>query len=129
MATVMLLFNSVSYSTDVISKTEFSKVVKTKVVSVNPFDLAVPVEEMSPGSCSLTDHLIKLNILNHSTGKQVLKEDIKVKPGDILSSSNDFKFISDRSAITLHSYHSYKYPDYKAPVISFYNCRQAQFRG
>ncbi len=127
----VLVLNTVSYSTDVISKTDFSKVIKKEVMSVNSFDLAVPVEEISPGSYSLTsavgNHLIKIS-LNSITGKQILKEDIKVKPCDILSSSNTFKFISERGAITLNSYHRYKYPDYKSPVISFYNCRQPQHR-
>lgn len=127
----VLVLNTVSYSTDVISKTEFNKVIKTDNLSVNPFVLAMPVEELSPGSYSLTsavgNHLIKISLIS-ITGKQILKEDIKVKSCDILSSSNSFKFISDRSAITFHSYHRYKYPDYKAPVISLYNCRQLQHR-
>lgn len=123
----MIAFSTVSYSTDVISKTDY--VVIKKEVSSNTVDLnqveVVSSDHLMYRSCHAAVKGIiftsKAELSKHAN--KVLKEDTKDHSPDILNSTFSYKFYSDRSSLTLYSKCVYRYPDYKSPILVPVNYR------
>lgn len=117
----VFVLNTVCYSTDVISKTDYKDVVK-KEVSLNSVANQVEVVDHSLYRFSKGTYegiiFTSFDILKNSNNSvDVVKEATNDHSPDILNSLFTYKFLSDHSSLTLYSRCVYKYPDYKDPVL------------